>query len=68
MTSKVDALVDHYLNELEAQLRGLPATRRPTAAGSRPGAGPRSPGGRSPRRSGMRAPPRPEPSDRPFTR
>ena len=28
MTSKVDALVDHYLNELQAQLHGLPATRR----------------------------------------
>jgi uncharacterized membrane protein len=28
MTSKVDALVDRYLKELEAQLRGLPANRR----------------------------------------
>jgi uncharacterized membrane protein len=28
MTSKVDALVDHYLNDLEAELRGLPANRR----------------------------------------
>jgi uncharacterized membrane protein len=28
MTSKVDALVDHYLKELEAELRGLPANRR----------------------------------------
>ncbi len=28
MTSKVDALVDHYLNDLEAELHGLPANRR----------------------------------------
>jgi uncharacterized membrane protein len=28
MTTKVDALVDHYLNDLEAELRGLPANRR----------------------------------------
>jgi uncharacterized membrane protein len=28
MTSKVDALVDRYLKQLEAQLRGLPANRR----------------------------------------
>jgi uncharacterized membrane protein len=28
MTSKVDALVDHYLNDLEAELHGLSANRR----------------------------------------
>lgn len=28
MTSKVDALVDHYLTDLEVEPRGLPATRR----------------------------------------
>jgi uncharacterized membrane protein len=28
MTSKVDALVDRYLTDLEAELRGLPANRR----------------------------------------
>jgi uncharacterized membrane protein len=28
MTTKVDALVDHYLKDLEAELRGLPANRR----------------------------------------
>jgi uncharacterized membrane protein len=28
MTTKVDTLVDHYLNDLEAALRGLPANRR----------------------------------------
>jgi hypothetical protein len=28
MTSKVDLLVDHYLKDLEAALRGLPAARR----------------------------------------
>jgi hypothetical protein len=28
MTSKVDALVDHYLKDLEAELHGLPANRR----------------------------------------
>jgi uncharacterized membrane protein len=28
MTTKVDTLVDHYLKDLEAELRGLPANRR----------------------------------------
>jgi uncharacterized membrane protein len=28
MTSKADALLDHYLNDLEAELHGLPANRR----------------------------------------